>query len=73
MQKVSSKTVVLMKIVSNRRKEKGIKKADMAKMLGLHIRTYQRREVGIITLDELNELCARLDLTLLIVPSELLS
>ncbi len=72
MQTNSGKYVHLMQIVEDRRKIKRITQAAMAKELGTTKRTYQRWEVGDVSLSQLQSILEKLDLKLIILPKELI-
>lgn len=67
------KTVVFSKIIRNRRKELGFKQEYMAKILGLSIRTYQRKERGYMSVEELETICKVLNLSMVLIPNECIS
>ena len=72
MAKILTRTVVIGEIVRKRRKDMKLTAQDMAKILGIHIRTYQRWEAGAWTVDELESICNTLNLKLIILPKELI-
>lgn len=72
MAKVSTRTVVIGELIRKRRREMKLSSQDMAKKLGIHIRTYQRWEAGAWTVDELQSICSCLDLKIIILPKEII-
>lgn len=65
-----SKIVVFMEIIRTYRKKAKISQQEMANKLGIHIRTYQRRESGEVTLSELKDIAGILNLVVTITPKE---
>ena len=72
MAKESARIDVIAQTVRRRRKDMRITGDDMAKKLGIHIRTYYRWEGGAWTVDELESICSHLNLKLIILPKELI-
>lgn len=66
------KTVVNDLLVA-RRKRKKLKQSEIAKILGINQRTYQRKERGNLNFDELNAICKILDLKLVLIPIEIIT
>lgn len=60
-------------ILVARRKVKKLNQGQMAAKLNWNQRTFQRKEAGNCSFDELNEICKVLDLKLVIIPNEILT
>lgn len=69
---LSSKTVVLANLIKERRVKLGFKQSYVAKIMGTSVRTYQRKERGFLSVGELEEICKVLNLTVIIIPNEII-
>ncbi len=70
---MSAKTVVFSKIIRERRKSLGYDQRQMAKILGMSLRSYQRRESGRLSVAELEDICKVLSLSMVLIPNECIS
>jgi transcriptional regulator with XRE-family HTH domain len=73
MANLSGKTVVFAEIIRERRKKMGYSQQYMSKIMGLSVRTYQRKERGYLTIFELELICKVLNLSMVLIPNECIS
>lgn len=59
-------------IIQRERKSKGITQKQIAKYLGVSVRTYQRIEEGNMSLEELAMISSYLDLAVLVLPKAMM-
>jgi len=63
----------MIELIANRRKSKGLTQAQIGKMMGISARTYQRKEAGAASINEILQICKILDLHILLIPKEQIS
>jgi len=68
MAKVSVKTVHLINIIKAERKKRHITQLEMARMMGITLRRYQKRETGRMSIEDFMTICSNLDIKILILP-----
>lgn len=66
---MKGKDKVLQRIVAARKKKK-ITQVEMARRLGVDVRTYRKKEGGNLKLEELRRICGILEITVLLVNDE---
>lgn len=65
--------IVVNSILIARRKEKKLNQGQISKLLGLNQRTYQRKEQGCVSFEDLNRILEVLDLKMVIISKEQIS
>lgn len=70
---MSSKIVIFGKIIRERRKSLRIDQREMSKIMGIGLRTYQRKEAGYLSVSELETICKVLNLSMVLIPNECIS